>query len=193
MFKEKWEEDYKRPLLQNAGNPERLFMPAENEYLKVSGFSCSAPEGATSITYESGLQFRMEIEKKQENLVLHPAIRIFDYLMNMILMIMPQANSDTDRDLRAHKDTVGKIRFDAALPPQILTFGNYYAELIFAKNVTIDSGIKEEAIKLPTKIHFEVKQGLIFDYAGGTDNISIKPQCNWEITMPDNTKEAQTN
>ena len=137
MFKEKWEEDYKRPLLQNTNNPPKAFAPAENEYMKVTGFSCKAPEGATSITYESGLQFSMDIEKKQENLVLHPAIRVYDYLMNMILMIMPQANSDADRDMRTHKDTIGKMRFEATLPPRILTFGNYYAELIFAKNMTV--------------------------------------------------------
>ena len=105
-------------------------------------------------------------------------------------MIMPQANSYTDADIRTHKNTIGKLRFEATLPAQILTFGNYYAELMFAKDVTADSGFLEEAIKLPSKIHFEVKQGLIHDYAGGTDNISIKPQCDWEITIPDTTKEV---
>ena len=183
MFKEKWEDDYKRPLSQNNNNPVQPFMPAENDLLRVSDFMCTAPVDATAITYESGLRFCIDIEKKQEGLVLHPAIRVYDYLMNMILMIMPQANSNADKDMRAHKDTLGTMRYMATLPPQILTFGNYYAELIFAKNGATDSGFKEEAIKLPTKIHFEVKQGLIEDYAGGTDNISIKPQCDWVIKI----------
>lgn len=193
MFKEKREEAYKRPLVQNADNMGTPFVPVENELLKVSDFSIEAPEGAASITYESGILFNIDIEKKQEHLVLHPAIHIYDYLMNMILTMIPQANSMSDSNMKTHENTTGKMRFTTKLQPYILTFGNYYAEIIFAKNSSPDRDFLVEAIKAPGKIHFEVRQGKIYDYAGGTNNISIKPQCNWEITIPDNIKEARTN
>ena len=99
------------------------------------------------------------------------------------MLLVPQADSAAESNMRAHKDTIGKMTFEVTLPPHILAFGNYYAEVIFARNFFSGKGVLEEAIKVPAKIHFEVKQGQVYDYADEIDNSSIKPQCGWKITI----------
>jgi hypothetical protein len=183
LAKENWEKDYTRPLSKSFTDAEMSFIPIGNEYLKVSGFFIKAHLGSANITYESGIKFSISIEKKQAGLIIHPAIKIYDYLMNKVMLLMPEANSSDDQNIIDHEDTIGKIKYVTTLPPKILTFGNYYAELVFSKNSSTDKDFIEEAIKVPNKLHFEVKQGLIPDLAGGTDNISIKPHCDWEITL----------
>jgi ABC-type polysaccharide/polyol phosphate transport system ATPase subunit len=178
---ENWERDYNRPLLQEVTIPKMSFVPVENEYLKVLDFGITARKGYNAINYENGIRFYIDIDKKQPGIILHPAIKIYDYLMNLVLMLLPQANSKDDDKMKQHKDRTGIMHFETTLQPNILTFGNYYAELVFSKNVTKESDFLEEAIKVTSRMHFIVEQGEIYDYAGGTDNVFVKPKCEWEV------------
>lgn len=185
LSKDKWQSAYEQSTTKISHQTQLSFIPFESEYLKINAFRITPPLRESQITYETGIKFSIDFEKKQKNVVLHACINIFDYMMNPILMLIANSNSEADSIIRAHEETIGPMRYSAYLPPYILSFGNYYAEVSFTKNAMPENDFLDEAIKSPNKIHFEVKKGLIHDYAGAAANIFIKPQCNWTIEVPD--------
>lgn len=183
MSVDKWKDAYERSTKKTIDQPQFSFIPIENEYLKINSFTISAPLPETNITFETGIRFCIEFEKKQKKMVFHPCVNIFDYMMNPILMLIANSNLEADSIIRNHEETVGFMRYTVHLPPNLLSFGNYYAEVTFTKNAMEDSDFLEEAIKLPNNIFFEVKKGLIHDYAGAAANIFIKPKCDWILEI----------
>lgn len=183
LYKEDLGKEHNQHISGTGDGQKASFLPIENDCIRVNNFVIDAPLNDIDITYDTGVRFNISIDKKQAGMALHPAIRIHNYLMSVVMMLVPQANSATENSMRAHQNTVGQMNIEITLPPHILAFGNYYAEIIFARNFFMDKDKMDEAIKVPTKVHFEVKQGEVYDYADELDNSSIKPQCDWKITV----------
>jgi len=182
LTKEVWERDYIRPLSKTTSETGMPFIPYGDEYVVVTDFIIHANTVSSEITYDSGVLFSVHIEKKQTGLFLHPAIRIYDYLMNEIMLLIPQAEPVIYDNINSYKDRIGKIKYVTSLQPQILVKGIYYAELWFSKNLSSDQLLIIDAIKIPNKVCFEVKKGAIPFFEIG-NNTSIKPHCDWEITL----------
>jgi ABC-type polysaccharide/polyol phosphate transport system ATPase subunit len=183
LSKDNWQRVYERSSTKNSDQTQFSFISFENEYLRINGFTISSPSPEGVISYETGIKFSIDFQKKQKNTVLHPCINIFDYMMNPILMLIANSNLEADRIIRMHEETIGQMHYSVYLPPNLLSFGNYYAEISFTKDAMPDNDFIEEAIKSPNKIHFEVKKGFTHDYAGAAANIFIKPQCEWTINI----------
>jgi ABC-type polysaccharide/polyol phosphate transport system ATPase subunit len=185
LAKENSELNYLAPTLVNPALQKGVaaFSPVENVYLAINSFSVSPVEGSKNITYDAGMQFNIEITKKVSGITLHPQIIIYDYLMRSVLTVIPHAHSLSEKKILEQKDVTGKISFEIHLQPHLLTFGNFYAELRFGKDDASDKVFNEEAIRLPVKIHFEIKQGRVHDYIGGTGDVFVKPECKWAITV----------
>ena len=162
---------------------EGFFEPVENDVMRINSFSISPPLGCDEITYDTGVCFAMDIIKKVKEVTLHPQITIFDYLMKPVIILIPQAGSISEKAILEQKDETGKIHFETSLTPGLLTFGNFYAELRFGKNISAKQVFNEEVIRSPVKIHFEVKQGAVHDYIGGTDTVFVKPECDWHVAI----------
>jgi ABC-type polysaccharide/polyol phosphate transport system ATPase subunit len=182
LAKEYSETNYLNPVNVLGSQKQSIeFEPAENDYILINSFQIAAPPGYVNIAYETGICFRIDIIKKVNGVTLHPQITIFDYLMKPIVILIPGAHSKSEKVIIEQKEFVGKIHFEAMLNPRLLSFGTFYAELRFGKDISANQIFNEEIIRLPVKIPFEVMQGKVHDYIGGTDVVFIKPECEWSI------------
>ncbi len=183
LAKEHSEASYLNPSLIDISLQKDVaaFAPVENDFAAITDFTVKPVEGNENITYDAGACFNIQITKKISGITLHPQIIIYDYLMKPVLMLIPHPGSESDCKILQQKELVGNIFFKTQLHPNILTFGNFYAELRIGKDDATDKVFNEEAIRLPMKIHFEVKQGLVHDYIGGTGDVFVKPNCEWEV------------
>ncbi|MDX2001065.1 MAG: ATP-binding cassette domain-containing protein [Chitinophagales bacterium] len=175
-----WSRDYERSLDEQSliGNN---FIKVENNLLSLNSVTIGPPSGFKEMTYESGVVFSIEIEKKKEQVFFHPGVHIYDYLMNNIMFIQPVADSEADQQIRSLENVVGKIKMEIVLPPKILSFGTYYMEVMFSKNTSSAAQYIELALKMPAKMVFKVSKGQIHDFSGSTFNVFIKPECKFHF------------
>lgn len=180
LAKEKSERDYLLAFSQK-NDANFFFKPKENELLAVTQFYIKGENLNEPVTFDKPIVFTVEFTKKSSEVTLHSQIVIFDYQMKPIMLLNQQPGSPYDNRIKEFKSSKGKYVYSVVLPAYMLTFGNYYAELKFGKNLSSENMHNQEAMKLE-KIHFKIEKGSARDWSGANEQVFVKPMCHWEIT-----------
>ncbi len=155
----------------------------ENEILTLREFSYQPIKGYDNISYHNGAEFVIKIFKKVKNVSVHPQVIILDYQKKPILSLFAQADSKADKYNKELQDYIGDLTYKVNLPPKTLTYGHFYLQLIFGKDVCLTKEFNEEALKVSELLFFEIKRSIQSEYLGRVENIFVKPECNWNIDL----------
>jgi lipopolysaccharide transport system ATP-binding protein len=180
LARQKSEKDYNLAS-ENDLNSNFIFQPKSNDLLSVTNFHIEGLKQNKILTFDKPINFKIEFTKKSTEVTLHSQIIIHDYQMRPIMMITQHPGSESDILVQLQKKFKGKYTYVATLKEYMLTFGNYYAELKFGKNISSEKIHNEEAMKLD-KIHFKIEKGKAHDWTGANEQVFVKPMCEWEIT-----------
>lgn len=155
----------------------------ENDYFTLVLFTSETPIGFNSLTYESGILFKIKLKLKGVGDRLYPQIIIYDYQQKPVLTFFPNPQSELSKIAKKLANYKGLVEYVCFLPPQMLTYGQFYADLRFGKNIDINSEFNEEACKINKKIFFQIERSSSKEYIGRTESIFIRPEVKWEYTL----------
>lgn len=158
----------------------------ENEILKLLQFKVDRVEEAKVISYDTGMTFFVSVFKKSDSVSIHPQIVIYDYQQKPVLTLFPQIGSAVDLacfDLRRY---TGPLTFSVTLPPMLITYGYFFAELRFGRNLDLNNDFNEEAGRIQEKLFFVIEKSTLNEYIGRTENVFVRPKSDWQMnrTMP---------
>jgi len=149
----------------------------QNELVKFLKFNL-VPRVA-EITYESGFDVVLSVDKLTDQYALHPVLKIYNMFMKPIVGIPSMNDPDMFDTLNRSKHKTGILNLLCSIPPNILSPGIFYMDFMLVKDPEANMVLVQEAFKLPFKISFEIQKAEETDFGSSSLELFVKPKAKW--------------
>lgn len=133
------------------------------------------------LSYADPIVVRIEINKLNSEVSLHPAIKIYDLYENPIIAIIASNESEYFQKLNQNAKQTGKLSFECTIPGKLLGAGTFWLDFTIIKDPVIGVDHFVEGYQLPTKLLLKIQKDEKISFGNTFYEVPLKLAAKWKV------------